>query len=58
LADALDRVDRGAPVVTYCASGYRSIIASSLLSSAGYRDVSDLLGGYNAWAAAGLPVAS
>jgi glyoxylase-like metal-dependent hydrolase (beta-lactamase superfamily II)/rhodanese-related sulfurtransferase len=58
LADAFDRVHRGSPVVTYCAGGYRSIIAASLLSSAGYTDVSDLLGGYNAWAAAGLAVAS
>ena len=35
----------------YCAGGYRSILASSLLRSAGFTDVSDLLGGYGAWAA-------
>ncbi len=44
------------PIVVYCASGYRSQIAASLLSSAGFEDVSDLLGGYHAWAGAGLPV--
>jgi len=45
------------PVVVYCASGYRSQVAASLLRSTGFRDVSDLLGGYGAWAGAGLPVA-
>jgi rhodanese-related sulfurtransferase/glyoxylase-like metal-dependent hydrolase (beta-lactamase superfamily II) len=45
------------PVVVYCASGYRSQVAASLLRSRGFRDVSDLLGGYGAWAGAGLPVA-
>ena len=57
LADSLDRLDRDLPVVVYCASGYRSQVAASMLSAAGFRDVSDLLGGYGAWVAAGLPVA-
>jgi rhodanese-related sulfurtransferase len=42
--------------VVYCAGGYRSLVASSVLRHAGFTDVSDLLGGYGAWAAAGLPV--
>ena len=57
LADALDALHRDLPVVAYCASGYRSQVAASVLAAAGFRDVSDLLGGYSAWAAAGLPVA-
>jgi rhodanese-related sulfurtransferase len=40
------------PVVTYCAGGYRSSIAASLLRAHGFDDVSDLIGGYQAWAAA------
>jgi rhodanese-related sulfurtransferase/glyoxylase-like metal-dependent hydrolase (beta-lactamase superfamily II) len=50
-------LEREDPVVVYCASGYRSQIAASSLRSTGFRDVSDLLGGYGAWAGAGLPVA-
>ena len=57
LVDSLDQLDRAAPVVTNCAGGYRSLIAASLLRHAGFSDVSDLLGGYGAWTAAGLPVA-
>jgi len=37
--------------VTYCAGGYRSSVAASVLRREGYADVSDLLGGYPAWAA-------
>jgi hydroxyacylglutathione hydrolase len=37
------------PIVLYCAGGYRSSIATSLLRSMGAADVSDLLGGYTAW---------
>ena len=33
----------------YCAGGYRSSVAASLLRTAGLADVSDLLGGYGAW---------
>jgi DMSO/TMAO reductase YedYZ molybdopterin-dependent catalytic subunit/rhodanese-related sulfurtransferase len=57
LADSLDALDPGLPVVAYCASGYRSQVAASRMAAAGFRDVSDLLGGYDAWERAGLPVA-
>jgi rhodanese-related sulfurtransferase len=43
-------------VVVSCASGYRSLIAASVLRRVGFADVSDLIGGYEAWMAAGLPV--
>jgi rhodanese-related sulfurtransferase/glyoxylase-like metal-dependent hydrolase (beta-lactamase superfamily II) len=56
LVDSLEELDREAPTVVHCAGGYRSLVAASVLSHAGFRDVSDLVGGYGAWTAAGLPV--
>ena len=47
----IDQLDRTAPTVAFCAGGYRSAIASSLLRSHGFSDVSDLVGGYTAWQA-------
>lgn len=58
LVDSLGQMDPLAPVVVNCASGYRSVIAASVLRHAGFSDVSDLIGGYSAWTAAGLPIAS
>jgi DMSO/TMAO reductase YedYZ molybdopterin-dependent catalytic subunit/glyoxylase-like metal-dependent hydrolase (beta-lactamase superfamily II) len=52
---ALDQLDPSAPVVVYCASGYRSQVAASALRAAGFADVSDLLGGYSAWESSGAP---
>jgi hydroxyacylglutathione hydrolase len=49
-------LDSSAFTVVYCAGGYRSSIAASLLRSLGFRRVADLQGGFDAWAAAGLPV--
>ena len=49
LLRSLGGLDREAPTVVFCAGGYRSAIASSLLRSRGFRDVSDLIGGYTAW---------
>ena len=37
------------PTVVYCAGGYRSSVAASLLRHNGFTDVSDILGGYGAW---------
>ncbi|WP_427017276.1 rhodanese-like domain-containing protein [Pseudarthrobacter sp. P1] len=39
------------PVIVHCASGWRSSVAASLLARHGFTDVSDVGGGYNAWAA-------
>jgi hydroxyacylglutathione hydrolase len=50
LRDRLDELDPTRPTVVYCAGGYRSSIAASLLRHAGFVDVSDILGGYQAWA--------
>ncbi len=48
----LGELDRAAATVVFCAGGYRSAIASSLLRSHGFRDVSDVIGGFTAWTAA------
>lgn len=57
LIDSLDKFDKSAPVVTYCASGTRSMIAASLFQAAGFHDVADLIGGFGDWAESDLPVA-
>ena len=49
LLSDLDQLDQTAPTVVFCAGGYRSAIAASLLRSHGFMDVSDLIGGYDAW---------
>jgi hydroxyacylglutathione hydrolase len=45
----LGELDASAPTVVYCAGGYRSSVAASLLRANGFTDVSDLLGGFGAW---------
>ncbi len=49
LPDRLGELDSSKPTVVYCAGGYRSSVAASLLRQRGFADVSDVLGGYNAW---------
>jgi len=58
LTARLDSIAVDRPVVVYCASGYRSSIAASVLARHGHPDVQELLGGYAAWstAATGLRV--
>lgn len=55
LRTRLDQVPTGKPIVMHCAGGWRSSVAASLLRAQGFDDVSDLLGGYNAWADAHVP---
>jgi hydroxyacylglutathione hydrolase len=51
MRDRIGELDLARPIVVHCASGFRSMIATSMLQSAGATDVSDLLGGYQAWSA-------
>jgi hydroxyacylglutathione hydrolase len=48
----LDEVPPERPIVVHCAGGWRSSVAASLLRANGFEGVSDLAGGYNAWARA------
>ena len=49
LPSRLSELDATLPTVVYCAGGYRSSVAASLLRQNGFADVSDILGGYGAW---------
>jgi rhodanese-related sulfurtransferase len=49
LPDRVGELDPNAPTVVYCAGGYRSSVAASLLRHRGFSDVSDIVGGYTAW---------
>jgi hydroxyacylglutathione hydrolase len=48
----LDCVPTDKAVVVYCAAGWRSSVAASLIRATGHPRVSDLAGGYTAWALA------
>lgn len=49
LPGRLGELNPATPTVVYCAGGYRSSVAASLLRRNGFVDVSDILGGYGAW---------
>jgi rhodanese-related sulfurtransferase len=51
LINRLGELDPTRPTVVFCAGGYRSSIARSFLRSRGFADVSDVIGGFTAWAA-------
>jgi len=51
-------IDRNARLAVHCKSGYRSMIACSLLQRAGFTDVTNVTGGFDAWQQANLPVRS
>jgi hydroxyacylglutathione hydrolase len=53
--EALPPISRSATVAVHCKSGYRSTIACSLLMRAGYVNVVNVVGGYDAWDSARLP---
>jgi hydroxyacylglutathione hydrolase len=49
LSDRLQEIPRAAPVITQCASGYRSQIAASLLQAAGFENVIAMNEGEECW---------
>jgi glyoxylase-like metal-dependent hydrolase (beta-lactamase superfamily II)/rhodanese-related sulfurtransferase len=51
-------IDHDQPVAVHCKSGYRSMIACSLLQRAGFRNVINVIGGFDAWQEAKFPVQS
>lgn len=55
LPGRLEELPRDRSLVVHCAGGHRSSIAASLLRHHGFEDVSDVLGGYGAWAVLPAP---
>ena len=50
LPENLDTIPRNGPVIVYCHTGIRSLLACYLLLENGYRTVSNLDGGIDRWA--------
>ncbi|MGD0270700.1 MAG: rhodanese-like domain-containing protein [Candidatus Sulfotelmatobacter sp.] len=49
-------IDHDIPIAVHCKGGYRSLIACSLLQRAGFQNVVNVVGGFDAWQQAKLPV--
>jgi len=54
----LPQASYDAQVIVVCSAGYTSSLAAAALQDLGVRHATDLDGGFLAWQAAGLPVAS
>jgi rhodanese-related sulfurtransferase len=55
LKSRLPELDHNKLLVVHCKGGYRSSIATSILRNAGFHDIANLIGGFDAWKTAGLP---
>ncbi len=53
LTDSLSMIPGDKTLACICKSGYRSSVATSLLERAGFRSVTDVMGGMDAWTAEG-----
>jgi hydroxyacylglutathione hydrolase len=56
LTESFEKIPKDRPLLVYCAGGYRSSIAASLLLRAGFKQVSEIAGGIAGWETANLPV--
>jgi len=56
LAEKFGEIPKDRALLVYCAGGYRSSIAASLLQRGGFEHVSEIAGGIVGWEAANLPV--
>jgi molybdopterin/thiamine biosynthesis adenylyltransferase/rhodanese-related sulfurtransferase len=48
--------DKSTPIVAYCASGTRSMLAGRILKELGYTNVVSMRGGFTGWKNKGLPI--
>jgi hydroxyacylglutathione hydrolase len=58
LTQNLKALPKDRALVVYCAGGYRSSIAASLLKARGFDSVCEIAGGLAAWESANLPIQS
>lgn len=58
LPSNVEGIDEHKPIVVQCQAGGRSAIAASVLQALGFKNVTNLSGGYSGWRKAGLPTTS
>jgi glyoxylase-like metal-dependent hydrolase (beta-lactamase superfamily II)/rhodanese-related sulfurtransferase len=58
LTENLEKLPKNRSLLVYCAGGYRSSIAASLLENHGFARIHEIAGGIVAWEATSLPVQS
>jgi hydroxyacylglutathione hydrolase len=56
LRTRMNELDRNKPTAVYCGSGYRASIATSVLKPAGFNEIWNVPGSWEAWKKAKLPV--
>jgi glyoxylase-like metal-dependent hydrolase (beta-lactamase superfamily II)/rhodanese-related sulfurtransferase len=56
LLERVQELPKDRPLIVYCAGGYRSSMAASLLQREGFTHISEIAGGIAAWETAKLPV--
>ena len=56
LQEDMKKLPKDRPLLVYCAGGYRSSIAASMLQRHGFEKVSEIAGGISAWETAKLPI--
>lgn len=57
MSSAPELAVRDMPIVIYCKTGGRAALATAALLDMGYFNVRSIAGGFDAWAAAGKPIA-
>jgi hydroxyacylglutathione hydrolase len=57
LENSLDQIPHDQSIVVLCRSGQRASLAASLLKKHGFKDVSNVRGGMQAWKQLGMPMA-
>jgi hydroxyacylglutathione hydrolase len=55
LESLVSALDHDRPIAVHCKGGYRSAIGCSLIQRAGFENVINVMGGFDAWLACGLP---
>jgi hydroxyacylglutathione hydrolase len=56
--DVLNDLDKNKPYIVYCGGGYRSMTAISIMQGRGFKNLTNIYGGFGAMQKAGLPVVS
>jgi hydroxyacylglutathione hydrolase len=56
--EVISSLDKNKPYIVYCGGGYRSMTAISIMQGLGFKNLTNIYGGFGAMEKAGLPVVS